>query len=48
MKAEVIERATVRRVTKDEYATDDIQRSIGHYHRCLAEYFGLGDHYSSN
>ena len=39
---------TIQHITKDEYATDDFQRSIGHYHECLAEAFGLEDHCARN
>ena len=47
-KGEVIASTTAQHVTKDEAATSDFQRSIGHYHKGLAEAFGLGDHYASD
>ena len=47
-KGKVIARTTVHHVTKDEAATDYLQNSIGHYHKCLAEAFGRGDHYARN
>ena len=47
-KGKAISRITVHNVTKDEAATDDFQRSIGHYRTCLSEDFGRGDHYASN
>ena len=47
-KGKFIESTTVQNVTKKESTTDDSQRIIGHYHKCLAEDFGRGDHYASN
>ena len=44
----VIASTTAQHVTKDEAATSYFQRIIGHYHKCLAEAFGQGDHYASN
>ena len=44
----MISSTTFQNVTKDEAATDDFWRSIGHYHKWLAEYFGKGDHYASD
>ena len=48
MKGEVISRTTVQHVTKYEAATDDFQRIIGHYYKCLDKAFSLGDHYASS
>ena len=47
-KGKVISRKTDPHVTKDEAATDYFQRSIGHYHKFLAEDSGIGDHYASD
>ena len=47
-KGKVIARTTVQHVTNGEAATDDFHRSIGHYHKCLAEDFGRGNHYASD
>ena len=47
-KGKAIVRTTVQHVTKYEAVTDDLQRSIGHYHKCLDEDFGRGENYASN
>ena len=44
----MIARTTVRNVKYDEAATDDFQRNVGHYHKCLDEALGLEDHYARN
>ena len=44
----MIENTTVQNVAKDESKTGYFQRSIGNYHKCLAEAFGRGDHYASD
>ena len=44
----MIVRKNVQNITNDESATDDLQKIIGHYHKCLAEAFGRGDHYARN
>ena len=39
-KDKVVAGKTFHHVTKYEAATDDFQKSIGNYHKCLAEDFG--------
>ena len=43
----MIVRKNVQNITNDESATDDLQKIIGHYHKCLAEAFGRVDSYYS-
>ena len=47
-KGKAISRKTVHHVTNDDTATENFQRSIGKYHKHLAEAFVRGDHYASN
>ena len=48
VKGKFIARKTVQHVKNDEVTTDYLQRSIGHYSKCLAESFGQVDHYNNN
>ena len=47
-KVKLTARTTVQNFVKGVDATDDLQRIIGHYNKCLAEAFGQGEHYARN
>ena len=44
----VIARTTVQHFTNDEATSNVFQTGIGHYHKCLDQAFGKGDHYDRN
>ena len=48
MKVKLTARTTVQNFVKGVAATDDLQRIIGHYYKCLDKDFSLGDHYASS